>query len=262
MVSTVLGDLFLSKSGKRYCLNFLLPSKQMRCITSPTSHPRRRCRQSQRIESMAFTNLTRRDEHCRWRHWFTATSYDLLLSLCQRHHLPPSPSDDNEDREDNDEDNKDKDNSEDDSNSENNDEDNEDNSDNDDDNEDDDDDEDDTDTKDDNEEDDNEEDVDEEDNDDDEEDDEDNNGLGLDEDLWCLCTQFDFVRRLIVVLGPDFRVSYTTSVVPDHRVITTLQDCLGLPVIICGFCLVDIPSDAILTILHHDCLLEDFCLAL
>jgi DNA mismatch repair ATPase MutL len=210
---------------------------------------------------MAFTNLTRRDEHCRWRHWFTATSYDLLLSLCQRHHLPPSPSDDNEDREDNDEDNKDKDNSEDDSNSENNDEDNEDNSDNDDDNEDDHNDEDDTNTKD-NEEDDNEEDDDKEDNDDDEEDDEDDNGLGLDEDLWCLCTQFDFVRRLIVVLGPDFRVSYTTSVVPDHRVITTLQDCLGLPVIICGFCLVDIPSDAILTILHHDCLLEDFCLAL
>jgi len=56
-------------------------------------------------------------------------------------------------------------------------------------------------------------------------------------------------------LPPRFRVSYTPSAVPDHHVITTLQDCIGLPVIIRGLGLVDVPSDAILT-------MEGFRLAL
>ena len=92
-----------------------LPSNQMRRITSPTSHQHRCCRRSQRIESLAFSNLNRRDEHYRRRHWFTATSYNLLLSLClcQHRRLPPPPSDDNQDdnEDDTDEDNKDEDDS-------------------------------------------------------------------------------------------------------------------------------------------------------
>ena len=90
----------------------------MRGITPPSPGPHRRCRQSQRIQSLAFANLTRRNEHYRRRQWSIATSYDLLLPLRQRRHLPPPPSDDNEDDEDkdnndddNDKDNEDEDNS-------------------------------------------------------------------------------------------------------------------------------------------------------
>ena len=84
----------------------------MRGITPPSSRPHRRCRQSQRIESMAFTDLTWRNKHYRQRNWSIATSYDLLLPHHQRRHLAPPPSDDDEDDEDDDdEDNEDKDNS-------------------------------------------------------------------------------------------------------------------------------------------------------
>jgi len=100
--STLMGDLFLSKPGKRYGLHFLLHSEpQMRGITSPTSRPHRRCRQSQQIESLAFTNLSWCNEHYRRRHWFIATSYDLPSSHRQRCLLPPPPSEDNDDNDDN-----------------------------------------------------------------------------------------------------------------------------------------------------------------
>ena len=112
-----MSDLFLSKPGKRYGRHFLLPANQMRGITSTSSCPHRCCRQSERIESLAYTNLTQRNEHYRWRHWFIATSYDLHLPHCQHRHLAPPPSDDNQDdnNDDNDEDkdNEDKDNSDD-----------------------------------------------------------------------------------------------------------------------------------------------------
>ncbi len=103
-------SLFLSKPGKRYGSHFLLPSNQMRGITPPSSRPHRCCQQSQRIESLAFTDLTRRNEHYRRRHWSIATSYDLRLPHRQRRHLAPPPSDD-EDDDDEDEDNEDEDNS-------------------------------------------------------------------------------------------------------------------------------------------------------
>ena len=95
-------DLFLSKPGKRYGHHFLLPSNQMRGITSPTSCPHCHCQQSQWIESLAFTDLTRCNELYRWHHWFIATSYDLLLSHRQHRHLPPPPLDDNQNDNDND----------------------------------------------------------------------------------------------------------------------------------------------------------------
>ena len=60
---------------------FFLPSNQMRRITSSTS--RRGCRRSQQIESLAFSNPNRRDEHFRRRQWFTSTSCDRLPSLLQ-----------------------------------------------------------------------------------------------------------------------------------------------------------------------------------
>ena len=80
----------------------------------------------------------------------------------------------------------------------------------------------------------------------------------LQESLLCLCTQAIIVRQLIVVLG----VSYTPVARPGYHVVTTLQDCIGLLVIIRGFCLVDIPSDDTLSILCHDSLLEGFRLTL
>ena len=76
----------------------------MRGITPPSSRPHRRCGQSQQIQSLAFANLTRRNEHYRRRHWSIATSYDLLLPHRQRRHLPPPPSDDNQDDVDNEDD--------------------------------------------------------------------------------------------------------------------------------------------------------------
>ena len=84
----------------------------------------------------------------------------------------------------------------------------------------------------------------------------------LQELLLCLQTQAIIVWQLIVVLSPNFRVSYTPAAHPDYRVVTTLQDCIGLLVIIRGFCLVDIPSDDTLSILCHDSLLEGFHLTL
>ena len=78
----------------------------------------------------------------------------------------------------------------------------------------------------------------------------------------CLRTQAIIVQQLIVVLGPNFRVSYTPAARPDYPVVTTLQDCISLLVIIRGFCFVDVPSDDTLSILRHDSLLEGFRLAL
>ena len=64
------------------------------------------------------------------------------------------------------------------------------------------------------------------------------------------------------MLSPNFRVSYTPAAHPDYRVVTTLQDCIGLLVIIRGFRLVDVPSVDTLSILRHNSLLEGFHLAL
>ncbi len=86
----------MSKPGNRYCLHLFVF-----CNTSPTSCQHRGCRRSQRIKSLAFSNPNRRDEHYRWRHWFTATSCDLLSSLLQHRPLPPPPSDNNRDEDDN-----------------------------------------------------------------------------------------------------------------------------------------------------------------
>ena len=75
---------------------FWSPSNQMRRITPPTSHLYCRCHQSQQIEILAYTNLTRRNKHYRRHHWSIATGYDLLLSLflqashCQCCSPPPS----------------------------------------------------------------------------------------------------------------------------------------------------------------------------
>jgi hypothetical protein len=46
--------------------------------------------------------------------------------------------------------------------------------------------------------------------------------------LECLRTQLSIVQRLIVVLGPDFQVSYSLSSHPDHRYFTTLSNCILL----------------------------------
>ena len=159
----------------------------MRRITSPTSRPQCCRQQSQQIEVLAYTDLTRRNEHYPRRHWSIATSYNHLLSrrlqvphcqrclpcssnsLANRHPLIPRQT--------------------------------------------------------------------------------------LHESLPCLCTQAIIVRQLIVMLGPNFRVSYTPAAHPDFCFVTTLQDCIGLLVIIRGFCLVDVPSDDTLSILCHDSLL-------
>ena len=63
----------------------------------------------------------------------------------------------------------------------------------------------------------------------------------LHESLWCLCTQAIIVQQLIVVLGTNFRVSYTPAAHPDYHFITTLQDCISLLVIIQGFSLSKFP---------------------
>jgi len=258
---------------------------------------------------LAFTDLTRRNEHYRWCHWSIATSYDLILPHCQCHHLPPPPSDNNEDDEDNedDDDDKDKDNEdeddsdeddegEDDSNNDNDSEVGDDDNNNDeyyniyynihdynpdgnckynyndlDDNDNDDNDNeydsnnkyyihDDANNDDDSDDDDDDEDS----NDDEDSDNEDSDDSNDDKavpDLECLRTQNSIVQRLIVVLGPHFQVSYSPIPCPDFCGITTLQDCIDLPVF-CGFRLVDVPLDDILTFLRSDCLLEGFCLSL
>ena len=110
----------------------------MRGITPPSSRPHRRCRQNQQIQSLAFANLTRCNEHYRWHHWSIATSCDLLLPHRQRRHLPLPPSDDNQDDVDDEDDDsdydKDDEDNEDDNNDDDNDNDNDDNNDKDDDN--------------------------------------------------------------------------------------------------------------------------------
>ena len=159
----------------------------MRRITSPTSCPHCCCQQSQQIEVLANTDLTRRNEHYQQHHLSIATGYNLLLSHClQASHRQccPLPS----------------------------------------------------------------------------------SNLSanchpfiprqmLHESLLCLRTQAIIVRQLIVVISPNFRVSYTPAARPNYRVVTTLQDCIGLLVIIRGFCLVDVPLDDTLSILCHDSLL-------
>ena len=79
---------------------------------------------------------------------------------------------------------------------------------------------------------------------------------------WHLHTLAIIVQQLIVMLSLDFRVPYTPAAHPNYCVITTLQDCIGLLVIIRGSRLVDVPLDDTLSILRHDSLLEGFCLAL
>ena len=50
------------------------------------------------------------------------------------------------------------------------------------------------------------------------------------------------VRRLIVLFGPVFRVSYATEVLPGSTVVTSLRDCISLRELISGsFRLVDAP---------------------
>jgi hypothetical protein len=263
----------------------------MRGITPPSSRPHRRCRQSQRIESLAFTNLTRRNEHYRRRHRSIATSYDLLLPHRRRHLATPpddkdKDEDDDDEDEDEDDDNEDEDEDEDDEDKDNGDE--------DDDEDEDDDDEDNNavyyyylilDDDDNNDDDEYVDDIDnnnnfddedsddsndhsydnDDDNKDDEEDDDDDDDDEYDEAasvIECLRTQLSIVQRLIVMLGPNFQVSYSPSSHPDSCVISTLQDCIGLSEIICGLRLVNVPADYILTLLRRDCLLEGFRLSL
>jgi hypothetical protein len=58
-----------------------------------------------------------------------------------------------------------------------------------------------------------------------------------------LSAQALIVQRLIVVLGLDFRVSYSPVDRPDSYVVTALCNCFGLDVLIQGgFRLVDVPS--------------------
>ncbi len=46
------------------------------------------------------------------------------------------------------------------------------------------------------------------------------------------------------MLGPNFLVSHHTPAdCPDYCVVTTLQDCISLLVIVQGFSLVDVPLD-------------------
>ena len=78
----------------------------------------------------------------------------------------------------------------------------------------------------------------------------------------CLHTQVSIVRRLIVVLGPHFQVSYSPIARPDFCVITTLQDCYHYWGVYCRFRLVDLPSNEQLTLLRQDCLLGGFWLGL
>ena len=80
--------------------------------------------------------------------------------------------------------------------------------------------------------------------------------------LECLCTQLSIVQRLIVVLGLNFRISYSLSSHPDHRYFTTLSNYILVSEIICGLRLVDVPADYILTFLCRDCLLEGCRLSL
>ena len=79
------------------------------------------------------------------------------------------------------------------------------------------------------------------------EEDDTNDGYEINKYLHCLRTQLSIVWR---------------PARPDHRYFTALSNCIGLLVIIRGFCLVDVPSLATLSILHYNYLLEGFSLAL
>ncbi len=49
-------------------------------------------------------------------------------------------------------------------------------------------------------------------------------------------------KRLIAILGPDFRVSYDTEALPESTIVASLCDCVDLRVLICGgFRLADAP---------------------
>ena len=75
-----------------------------------------------------------------------------------------------------------------------------------------------------------------------------NSKAGARRALWCLRTQLIIIQQLIVMLGPNFLVSHHTPAdCPDYCVVTTLQDCISLLVIIQGFSLVDVPLDATLS---------------
>jgi hypothetical protein len=203
----------------------------MRGNTSPTSCPHRRCRQSQQIESLAFTDLSRRSEHYRRHHCFIATSYDLPSPHRQRRLPLPPPSEDNDDDDDDDADNADDDADDDDADADANanadkEEDNDDEE------------NDDKENKEEDSEDEDEEDSDDEDSDDD--DDEDSDNLSHDDvasNLECLCTQLSIVQHLIVALGPQFQISYSPVSRPDYCEVTTLSDCLYRQVVFVVFAL-------------------------
>jgi len=76
--------------------------------------------------------------------------------------------------------------------------------------------------------------------------------------LSCLRTQNSIVRRLIDVLGNQFRVSYSPVSHPDFSVITSLEDLIDRPVVFCRFRLVDVPSVEELTFLRSDSRLGGF----
>jgi hypothetical protein len=60
------------------------------------------------------------------------------------------------------------------------------------------------------------------------------------------------------VLGPQFRVAYSPISQPVLRVTTTLQGCIGRPVVFCRFRLVDVLSVEELTLLRSDSRLGGF----
>jgi len=236
---------------------------------------------------LAFTDLSRRREHYRRCRWLIATSYDIPSSHRQRPLLIPPSSEDNDDDDDDDNEyNKNTINGLHDYDSDgnrhynyddlDNDADDDDNADDDKEEEEDDDDEE---NKDDHEhnddvnedkedsDDDDEEDSDDEDSDDDDEDSDDDEVDDLSHDdaasnLECLRTQLSIVQQLIVVLGPQFQVSYSPVSRPDYCEVTTLQDCIGRQAVFCQFCLVDVPSVEALTFIRSDCRLEGFRLSL
>ena len=213
---------------------------------------------------------SQRSEHYQWRHWFIATSYDIPSSHHQRRLLIPPPSEDNDNDDDDDDeyneniinrlhdynsdrnchynyDNLDNDADNTDDADANNDEEEEEDNDN-------------KENKDDHEHN-NDVNKDEEDSDDDDEEDSDNED-SADDEVNDLSHEESFVQQLIVVLGPQFIVSYSPVSRPDDCEVTTLQDCIGRQVFFCQFCLVDVPLVEALTFLCSDCRLEGFHLSL
>jgi hypothetical protein len=76
--------------------------------------------------------------------------------------------------------------------------------------------------------------------------------------LECLRTQLRIVRRLIDIIGPQFRVSYSPVSRPDFVETTTLQGCIGRTVLFCRFRLLDILSVEELYFLRRDSRLGGF----